>query len=440
MGNTHSRGTMSDNNKDVSMIDVRNTNDNDKRGSQRAIVQSFSKLDIGDHDGSRAPLLRRRSTLIFDDDDDAPRHEENVEDQSDLNEFESHISDSSSVASLQQQQQENPSWLKLQAQREQQDQEQQELQLQMEQQQQMKYQAPREPFEDQSGSRSGSEPPVNSNAKVMVPVEITWQQGGSKVYVTGSFTGWRKMIGLLPVADQPGCFHIKLQLPSGTHRFRFIVDNELRFSDFMPTATDQMGNLVNYLEIATPYESEEHLQQQQETLTVDNESHMLQQQVPQPSHKKQFSEPLSARSKLALQIEEEPDDMGDGYSRFHGAKEAKPDLSYTTDIPAVFTDASVMEQYYLTLDQQQTNQQSMAWLTPPQLPPHLENVILNNYSVSSEQGDSGSENNSGSLPIPNHVVLNHLATSSIKHNTLCVASIVRYKRKYATQMLYSPLQ
>ncbi|KAM3160420.1 FOG1 protein [Lachancea thermotolerans] len=412
MGNTHSKRAMSENMKDVSMVDVSSAEDEDKKGSQRAIVQSFSKLDIGDHSSSGAPLMRRRSTLIFDDEDESPRHEENVGDQADLNEFGGPSSESSSSASVfHQRQQQTP------------------------------------PAQE-------SEPPAAEAPRVMVPVEITWQQGGSKVYVTGSFTGWRKMIGLVPVADQPGVFHIKLQLPPGTHRFRFIVDNELRFSDYLATATDQMGNFVNYLEIS-PQDSQQQLQLQQQQQQQQQQLQPLQQpQQPQPQEQPQHpanypprsrraeaaAEPLSARSKLALQIEEEPDDMGDGYSRFHGGAEATPAYSYTTDIPAVFTDSSVMEQYYLTLDQQQNNQQSMAWLTPPQLPPHLENVILNNYSNSSDPGGSGSENNSGALPIPNHVVLNHLATSSIKHNTLCVASIVRYKCKYATQILYSPLQ
>lgn len=133
---------------------------------------SFSKLDIGDHSGSGVPLIRRRSTLIFDDEDDAPRHKEDVGEQEELQEFGGHSSESSSSASVfaQQQQQTPP-------------------------------------------VQAVSEHSVNNGPRVMIPVEITWQQGGSKVYVTGSFTGWRKMIGLVPVPDQPGLFHIKLQLP-----------------------------------------------------------------------------------------------------------------------------------------------------------------------------------------------------------------------------------
>ena len=282
---------------------------------------------------------------------------------------------------------------------------------------------------------------------VMVPVDIVWQQGGNKAYVTGSFTGWRKMIGLVPVPGKPGLLHVKLQLPPGTHRFRFIVDNELRFSDYLPTATDQMGNFVNYLEVMAPSQQQQQKQQQQQQAghRVEEGMGFARGDITSNDHSKGENKsntkgeimPMSARSRIAMEIEQEPDDMGDGYSRYHDEVLSKPRLEYTQDIPAVFTDPTVMEQYYLTLDQQKNNHQNMAWLTPPQLPPHLENVILNSYSNSRNDNN---ENNSGALPIPNHVILNHLATSSIKHNTLCVASIVRYKQKYVTQILYAPLQ
>lgn len=188
-----------------------------------------------------------------------------------------------------------------------------------------------------------------------------------------------------------------------------------------------MGNFVNYLEVVAP-PSQEKPQTQDKQRDNENKNDVA---------RRKTTDPVSARSRIALEIEKEPDEIGNGFTRFREELTLGPSLEYTQDIPAVFTDPTVMEQYYLTLDQQQNNHQNMAWLTPPQLPPHLENVPLNSYTNS--QNDSN-ENNSGALPIPNHVVLNHLATSSIKHNTLCVASIVRYKRKYVTQILYAPLQ
>ncbi|ABN66481.2 Glucose repression protein GAL83 (SPM1 protein), partial [Scheffersomyces stipitis CBS 6054] len=248
---------------------------------------------------------------------------------------------------------------------------------------------------------------------ITVPVDIKWVQGGEKVYVTGSFTGWRKMIGLSKQPDNS--FLITLGLPVGTHRFRFVIDNELRFSDFLPTATDQMGNFVNYVEV-TP----EHIQQHLSSLE-DQEA----------------SSVSRGRTDSMWRLTNDDDDMGNGYSRYHDEDNATNEKNYQfiNDIPPIFTDSKVMEQYYIAIDKQsKSNGQQQAWLHPPQLPPHLENVILNNYNSSDR------DNNGGALPIPNHVVLNHLATTSIKHNTLAVASVVRYKRKYVTQVLYAPLQ
>ena len=282
---------------------------------------------------------------------------------------------------------------------------------------------------EQPQPQQNDDPPPN----VTVPVEIKWVQGGEKVYVTGSFTGWRKMIGLVKQPD--GTFLITLGLPVGTHRFRFVIDNELRFSDFLPTATDQMGNFVNYVEV-TPDHIYTHLDQQNQQ---QQDSESPQQPPSQLVSRKSSISRTTTRTDSMWGLTNDDDDMGNGYSRYH---EENCDASspfrrvkeYISDIPPIFTDPKVMEQYYVAIDKQSKiqNGQQQAWLHPPQIPPHLEHVILNNFSAQ--------DNNSGALPIPNHVVLNHLATTSIKHNILAVASVVRYKQKYVTQVLYAPLQ
>lgn len=279
-------------------------------------------------------------------------------------------------------------------------------------------------------SAPATAPPPDPN--VTVPVDIKWTQGGEKVYVTGSFTGWRKMIGLQKTEDDK-MYLVTLGLPVGTHRFRFVVDNELRFSDFLPTATDLMGNFVNYVEV-TPQHVQLHLKQieeeQDEMDRVEEESRLG------PSRRSSVSS--RGRSNSMFGFTNDEDDMGDGYSRYHEQAEEPPAKTYhyVNDIPPIFEDPKVMEQYYLALEQRSRNrnQQDQAWLSAPQLPPHLENVILNNFNAQDK------DNNSGALQIPNHVVLNHLATTSVKHNTLAVASVIRYKRKYVTQVLYAPLQ
>ncbi|CCE79307.1 Piso0_001361 [Millerozyma farinosa CBS 7064] len=270
-------------------------------------------------------------------------------------------------------------------------------------------------------------PTIDPNATV--PIDIRWVQGGEKVYVTGSFTGWRKMIGLANQSDNN--FLLTLGLPQGTHRFRFVVDNELRFSDYLPTATDQMGNFVNYIEV-TPDLLEAHFAGQQQESENDD---MVDDPV---MHKRRSSSVSSGRSDSAwATLTADDDDMGGGYSRYHEDDNdtQAQNREYITHIPPIFTEPKVMEQYYMAIDKQSKNQNGQqAWLHPPHLPPHLESVILNNFNSMDK------DNNSGALPIPNHVVLNHLATTSIKHNTLAVASIVRYKRKYVTQVLYAPLR
>lgn len=407
-------GTMSEETKDVSMLDVRDASREDNspyEGTDTSLSHSLSQMNIDESeemDAQQPQMVRRKSTLIFNDDDDEippySLHQEHSEESQVNSGDEREASVDTSASSVNSNDRRNAG--------------------EMGEDGASPLIAPDR--NDRQGTpqsqREGSAPRDS-----LVPVDITWQQGGEKVYVTGSFTGWRKMIGLVPVPGHPGLLHVKLQLPPGTHRFRFIVDNELRFSDYLPTATDQMGNFVNYLEVVAPTWREK---------TPSKESRRDKDKADDAGTRR-TADPVSARSRIALEIEKEPDEIGNGFTRFREELTLGPSLEYTQDIPAVFTDPTVMEQYYLTLDQQQNNHQNMSWLTPPQLPPHLENVPLNSYSNS--QADSN-ENNSGALPIPNHVVLNHLATSSIKHNTLCVASIVRYKRKYVTQILYAPLQ
>lgn len=274
------------------------------------------------------------------------------------------------------------------------------------------------------------EPPADPNGidpNVTIPVDIKWVQGGDKVYVTGLFTGWRKMIGLVKQPDNT--FLVTLGLPAGTHRFRFVIDNELRYLDFLPTATDQMGNFVNYIEV-TPDHIYSHLASQDQQPAP----------APQPERRGLVALTISRRQLLTWGLTNDDDDMGDGYLRYHDGDTCdgvpQKRRGYISDIPPIFYDPKVMEQYYVAIDKQLKLQlgQQQAWLHPPQLPPHLEHVILNQYN----QNDH--DNNLGALPIPNHVVLNHLATTLIKHNTLAVALVVRYKQKYVTQVLYAPLQ
>ncbi|CAB4251989.1 similar to Saccharomyces cerevisiae YGL208W SIP2 One of three beta subunits of the Snf1 serine/threonine protein kinase complex involved in the response to glucose starvation [Maudiozyma barnettii] len=271
------------------------------------------------------------------------------------------------------------------------------------------------------------DPTSTKEKRKMVPVDIVWEQGGDKVYVTGSFTGWTKMIGLLPIPNKLGILHVRLRLPPGVHRFRFVVDNELRYSDFLPTATDQMGNFVNYLEVRSTDSTEftSHLDD-------DTDDNKEQNRISAFKLKK-----MSQQSRIALKIKNEPDNVGDGFMRFYDEELKEPEPEYTNKLPSIFTDPRIMEKYYTKLDYERTKNRSGGML-PAQLPPHLEYAILNDFpNIASTTNEIA---HGGSLHTPNHVVLNHLLTSSIKHGTLGLATAVRYKDKYITQVYYSPIK
>lgn len=123
--------------------------------------------------------------------------------------------------------------------------------------------------------------------------------------------------------------------------------------------------------------------------------------------------------------------------------------------------------------------------SPPTLPRHLEKVILNtlpkdvvhpastggkdtndaHHGLTPQQAAAGgggggaggtgaggggtgqpimtSEGNAGDdnsiLPVPNHVVLNHLTASAIKNGTLAVGTTTRYRKKYISTVLIRPV-
>ena len=43
------------------------------------------------------------------------------------------------------------------------------------------------------------------------------------------------------------------------------------------------------------------------------------------------------------------------------------------------------------------------------------------------------------LPVPDHVMLNHLYALSIRDGVMVLASTSRYKQKYVTSVLYTPV-
>lgn len=121
---------------------------------------------------------------------------------------------------------------------------------------------------------------------------------------------------------------------------------------------------------------------------------------------------------------------------------ASDDGEWTKDIPPALINFQAVEERALSDPPEQLRgsqlqhfrRQQSALLqivpSPPTLPRHLEKVILNSTPKELEGTVGGAAGDDNSiLPVPNHVVLNHLTASAIRNGTLAVGTTTRYKRK-----------
>jgi 5'-AMP-activated protein kinase regulatory beta subunit len=200
-------------------------------------------------------------------------------------------------------------------------------------------------------------------------------------------------------------FATTLRLKPGQYRLKFIVDDSWRCSKDIPTATDDDGTFVNWLEVDTAKTEEE----TKAAWSMDADF---------PSR----PQGTSPRSLSGLPIDED-------------------DTEWTNEIPETVFMYQYIEElpHIFQSDQLYRAHIHGAWITPvpqpPVLPRILEKVIVNNESSShydqprwDHVSPAGLDDNS-ILAVPNHVVLNHLTASAIKNGTLGVGTTTRYRKK-----------
>ncbi|KAI9478141.1 MAG: hypothetical protein EXX96DRAFT_569708 [Benjaminiella poitrasii] len=211
---------------------------------------------------------------------------------------------------------------------------------------------------------------ISTNTSHGVPTIITWTQGGNNVYVTGTFNGWKHKIKLVKSTHD---FSAVLELPPGTHRLKFIVDDEWKCSNDMETATDPDGNLVNYLQVMDDDDEESN---ENDLSTVSSSGSIV-------------------------------DETSKKY--------------YSNQIPPELLQLATL----LASEDEEQRRSAIEWEKkqpqPPALPPHLDKVLLNSHTVSEEDNSV--------LHEPNHVTLNHLYACSIKDNVMALATTSRYRKK-----------
>uniref|UniRef100_A0A7S2TSV4 Association with the SNF1 complex (ASC) domain-containing protein n=1 Tax=Lotharella oceanica TaxID=641309 RepID=A0A7S2TSV4_9EUKA len=92
--------------------------------------------------------------------------------------------------------------------------------------------------------------PQDEVQKKVVPTQFRWPYGGRSVYIAGSFNDWKGKVPMEAEAPSEGnmeggtdggtpIFTITLDLPPGTHYYKFIVDDQWQYDP----AKDRMINL-----------------------------------------------------------------------------------------------------------------------------------------------------------------------------------------------------
>ncbi|KAI9608580.1 hypothetical protein H4Q26_004763 [Puccinia striiformis f. sp. tritici PST-130] len=222
-------------------------------------------------------------------------------------------------------------------------------------------------------------------------------------------------------SSQGDAFSALVALPPGPHQLKFIVDRRWKTSKYLPSATDDKGNLINYLQVNIgdqPFRGLGPRGIWSGYTYADWSSGgagILEDHNGSSDDRTDSEHEWTSEIPIALLEYEEYHDRSDS-SSVNSEREPPPppstDQEQDTPTPGHVGFAA----------------------EPPNLPAQLKEGILN---LSSRLPNGASDDNS-LLPKPDHSVLNHLAASPIRQGLLSVGVTSRFKRKYLTTVYYKP--
>ncbi|GAP87634.1 putative carbohydrate-binding module family 48 protein [Rosellinia necatrix] len=234
-----------------------------------------------------------------------------------------------------------------------------------------------------------------------LPTRITWLRGGQKVYVTGTPFQWGRKQRLLPARGEEGVLETTISVFPGTHHIKFLVDGTMQTSPDLPTTVDFGNNLVNYIEVSGD------------------------------------SSPAARDLNIGLGVPkaEDAQNLPSRQPSTANINEADPVKKRAFLPTGVFS--GKIPRYLEDFDQPEESRAYRASAAaleklppPPGLPSFLSKPIMNNTTLIKDDNSV--------LNMPNHTVLNHLATCSIRNNVLALSATTRYKDKYVTTVIYKP--
>lgn len=376
-----------------------------------------------------------------------------------------------------------------------------------------------------------------------IPVEIKWVNANKenilKISIIGSFSKWRNIIHLSKSTQHENEYVTTIKLPLGVHKLLYIINNEYRVSEQLPTATDQEGTFFNWFEVLDEVHLFNHSQNQPNHIgaSTDYDANIISSfgegeiqtagRYEVDRIKKKLNSFLAKVSKNegipdVEHVEYMRDDSPTPFSqevnevvppRPHSERLHSDDCSTTTNDSTKYvlyhehlsssflaesnkstvTYSNEVPEMFVNYDYFKSKGPDYELPEPPQLPAHLNNVLLNKMSSTQQQNHAqnipvipptitdhhnyqqvqqiqsnqypyhsqaqsvvpnsqskrpplrradssyyASNNEAYHLSIPNHVILNHLMTTSIRNDVLIVACITRYSGKFVTQIMHSP--
>lgn len=344
----------------------------------------------------------------------------------------------------------------------------------------------------------------------LVPVEIKWvnltKQNIGKVAIIGSFCNWRDVIKLKRLHAFPNEYSTIVKLPLGVHKLLYIVNNEYRVLDQLPTATDQEGIFFNWFEVLDPHRLFNQSQKPHYDASTgfdaniiqvagDHDTSLIQKksnsflfkvtrdEKESPQHVEYVDLAVSMTDARPDDHTSHPESQSDAHVGSHtGHSGASRHDNHSYDEyrhPSMLslnppqppdTFSSEIPEMFVNYDYFKSMSPNYELPEPPQLPAHLNNVLLNKISNIQQQQHHHHHNHhhANNIPvgtdpsfnrpslrradssyyasnkqayhqsIPNHVILNHLMTTSIRNDVLTVACITRYSGKFVTQIMHSP--
>ncbi|KAF2766714.1 AMPKBI-domain-containing protein [Teratosphaeria nubilosa] len=314
--------------------------------------------------------------------------------------------------------------------------------------------------DEDDGDNDVFAPEQSQAPQVLVPTPVHYKGPGEKVYVTGTFVNWERKFKLHRQKDRAG-FAATLQLKPGTHHIKFLVDGDMVTNDELPTTVDYTNILVNYIEVVAPLPGTAQrsapakpmdipgaaLTSGQATATGEPAARPLDIRTQARASETEADIPSTLSETVAItetqkadsvpisQAAHTPPTRAEQQSQFTPPPQKKaapkkkvPRPHYTNAIPQFFLDQDLNDSQDERYQRASRVVQNLP--QPPTLPMFLGKSILN--------ANTPHKDDASVLTMPNHTVLNHLATSSIKNGVLATSGTTRYKRKFLTTIMHKP--